>query len=244
MLAELPQAHRVLRHLAHPGRGNRRLHGRMGRRRDEEVRLPQIHHQDRDRRRRLRLHARGDHAPLQATAGRQEADSEPDPDRRRPRPAPRGREALEEIEITIQPLASIAKREEIIYVYGQERTVVLDRRSPVLHLVQQIRDESHRFAVTYHRKRREMRDRDTELLAIPGVGPRTTRRLLEHFGSVQAVKQADAAALSAVVTERRRKPSWGTSENKRPISFGPQGRAGLPKDTKEKMFSARVFAKP
>jgi excinuclease ABC subunit C len=63
-----------------------------------------------------------------------------------------------------------------------------------------IRDESHRFAVTFHRKRRQMRDRRTELLDIPGVGQNTTRRLLEHFGSVQAVKQADAAALSAVVT--------------------------------------------
>jgi excinuclease ABC subunit C len=70
----------------------------------------------------------------------------------------------------------------------------------VLHLVQLIRDEAHRFAVTFHRKRRQMRDRSTELLEIPGVGASTTRRLLEHFGSVQAVRQADPAALSAVVT--------------------------------------------
>ena len=108
--------------------------------------------------------------------------------------------ALEEIGITLQPLASIAKREEIIYVYGQEHEpVVLDRRSPVLHLMQKIRDESHRFAVTYHRKRREMRDRDSELLAIPGVGPRTRQRLLEHFGSVRGIKQAGSDALTAVV---------------------------------------------
>jgi len=110
-------------------------------------------------------------------------------------------EALEELEIINQPLASIAKREEILYVYGQERDpIALDHHSPVLHLIQLIRDEAHRFAVTFHRKRRQMRDRSTELLEIPGVGERTTRRLLEHFGSVQAVKQADAAALSAVVT--------------------------------------------
>jgi excinuclease ABC subunit C len=108
--------------------------------------------------------------------------------------------ALEEIGVTLQPLASIAKREEIIYVYGQENDpVVLDRRSPVLHLVQKIRDESHRFAVTYHRKRREMRDRDSELLAIPGVGPRTRQRLLEHFGSIRGIKQATPDALTAVV---------------------------------------------
>jgi excinuclease ABC subunit C len=108
--------------------------------------------------------------------------------------------ALEEIGVTLQPLASIAKREEIIYVYGQENEpVVLDRRSPVLHLMQRIRDESHRFAVTYHRKRRQMRDRESELLSIPGVGPRTRQRLIEHFGSVRGIKQAAPDALTAVV---------------------------------------------
>ncbi len=111
-------------------------------------------------------------------------------------------EALEALEIINQPLASIAKREEIIYVFGQEDDpVVLDHHSPVLHLVQMIRDEAHRFAVTFHRKRRQIRDRATELREIAGVGESTTRRLLEHFGSLQAVKQADVAALSAVVTK-------------------------------------------
>jgi excinuclease ABC subunit C len=110
-------------------------------------------------------------------------------------------EALESLEIINQPLAAIAKREEILYVYGQEKDpIALDHHSPVLHLIQLIRDEAHRFAVTFHRKRRQMRDRSTELLEIPGVGESTTRRLLEHFGSVQAVKLADASALSAVVT--------------------------------------------
>jgi len=111
-------------------------------------------------------------------------------------------EALDGLEIINQPLAAIAKREEIIYIFGQENEpVVLDHHSPVLHLVQMIRDEAHRFAVTFHRKRRQIRDRATELREIPGVGESTTRRLLEHFGSLQAVKQADAAALSAVVTK-------------------------------------------
>jgi excinuclease ABC subunit C len=111
-------------------------------------------------------------------------------------------EALEALEIINQPLAAIAKRQEIIYVCGQEdEPVVLDHHSPVLHLVQMIRDEAHRFAVTFHRKRRQIRDRATELRGIPGVGESTTRRLLEHFGSLQAVKQADVSALSAVVTK-------------------------------------------
>jgi excinuclease ABC subunit C len=110
--------------------------------------------------------------------------------------------ALEEIGVTLQPLASIAKREEIIYVHGQEdEPVVLDRRSPVLHLMQKIRDESHRFAVTYHRKRRQIRDKVSELDAIPGVGPRTRQRLVEHFGSVRHIKQASPDALRAVVNE-------------------------------------------
>jgi excinuclease ABC subunit C len=109
--------------------------------------------------------------------------------------------ALEEIGVTLQPLASIAKKEEIIYVHGQEHDpVVLDRRSPVLHLMQKIRDESHRFAVTYHRKRRQMRDRSSELDTIPGVGPRTRERLVQHFGSIRGVSQATRDALTAVVS--------------------------------------------
>ena len=111
-------------------------------------------------------------------------------------------QALEQLEITNQPLAAIAKKEEVIYVAGQEREpVVLDRHSPVLHLVQMIRDESHRFAVTFHRKRRQMRDRASELLEVPGIGERTRQRLLQHFGSVRAVQEADAAALGAVLSK-------------------------------------------
>jgi len=114
-------------------------------------------------------------------------------------------DALTEIGLTTQPLASIAKREEIIYVHGQEDDpVILDRRSPVLHVIQKIRDESHRFAVTYHRKRRQMRDRESELDDIPGVGAITRQRLLEHFGSVRALKQAaekNPDSLTAVVNK-------------------------------------------
>lgn len=113
-------------------------------------------------------------------------------------------DALNELEITSQPVASIAKREEIIYVRGQEQEpVVLDRHSPVLHLVQQVRDEAHRFAVTFHRKRREIRGRSSELLEVPGIGQAAARRLVEHFGSIRAVKQADAASLAAVLRPRQ-----------------------------------------
>jgi excinuclease ABC subunit C len=111
--------------------------------------------------------------------------------------------ALEELGLTTQPLASIAKREEVIYLYGQEDDpIVLDRRSPLLHLIQRIRDESHRFAITYHRKRREIRDRQSELLDIPGVGARTRTRLVQHFGSQRAVEQASFEALTSVVAKK------------------------------------------
>jgi excinuclease ABC subunit C len=107
--------------------------------------------------------------------------------------------ALEELGITTLPLASIAKREEIIYVYGQEdEPIVLDRFSPVLHLVQQVRDEAHRFAVTFHRTRRNAARLTSELLDAPGVGPKTLEKLLRHFGSLERVKNATEAELREV----------------------------------------------
>jgi len=118
-------------------------------------------------------------------------------------------EALESLGLTTQPLASIAKREEIIYLYGNEdEPVVLDRHSPVLHLIQVIRDESHRFAIGYHRQRRAMRDRDSELLTIPGVGAQTRKRLLTHFGSLRDVQQATAESLAAVVSRKTAETIW------------------------------------
>ena len=112
--------------------------------------------------------------------------------------------ALEELGLAAQPLAALAKREETLYLFGQEdEPISLERHSPVLLLMQQVRDEAHRFAVTFHRKRRQMRDRATELREVPGVGETTTRRLLQHFGSLRAVKQASYAALTAVVTARQ-----------------------------------------
>jgi excinuclease ABC subunit C len=109
--------------------------------------------------------------------------------------------ALEALGIINQPLASIAKKEEILYVYGREsEPIVLDRHSPVLHLTQQIRDEAHRFAVTFHRKRRQQRQLTSDLLQIPGVGVKTAQKLLAHFGSVSALKRLSQEELSQVVT--------------------------------------------
>ena len=92
---------------------------------------------------------------------------------------------------TDQPLASIAKREEWIYVYGQEEEpTVLDKFSPILHLVQTIRDEAHRFAVSRHRARRSARTLHSRLDELGGVGPRRRKLLVQTFGSPQGVKEA------------------------------------------------------
>jgi len=109
--------------------------------------------------------------------------------------------ALDGLQIINQPLAAIAKKEETLYVYGQEsEPYLLDRHSPVLHLIQQIRDETHRFAVTFHRERRAKRQKETALSQIPGVGPATTRKLLREFGSVASLKRAGVDELSKVVS--------------------------------------------
>ncbi|MBI3935043.1 MAG: excinuclease ABC subunit UvrC [Acidobacteria bacterium] len=113
-------------------------------------------------------------------------------------------EALEELGIINQPLASIAKKEEILYVYGQEsESIQLDRHSPVLHLVQQVRDESHRFAVRFHRQRRDARRLRSELLEVPGIGEAAARRLLEHFGSLENIRMAPIQELQHVVNRRQ-----------------------------------------
>jgi excinuclease ABC subunit C len=109
-------------------------------------------------------------------------------------------QSLDKLEVINQPVASIAKREEIIFVLGQEdEPVVLERHSPILHLVQQIRDETHRFAVGFHRQRRSARTLATELTDIPGIGQRTAQKLLRRFGSLTRVREASEADLARVV---------------------------------------------
>ncbi len=108
--------------------------------------------------------------------------------------------ALEEIGALNQPLAAIAKREEILYVLGREdEPVILDRTSPVLHLVQMIRDEAHRFAVAFHRQRRDARTLKSELLQIPGIGPKTVEKLLREIGSLAAVRAAAEEQLAGII---------------------------------------------
>jgi excinuclease ABC subunit C len=113
-------------------------------------------------------------------------------------------QALDKLEIINQPMASIAKKEEILYILGREdEPVALDHHSPMLHLIQQIRDESHRFALTFHRQRRSSQRLRTSLTEIPGVGARTAVRLLRRYGSVARLRQLSVEELAAELPHNR-----------------------------------------
>jgi excinuclease ABC subunit C len=104
--------------------------------------------------------------------------------------------ALAGVGLADRPLISLAKRDEEVFIWGREEPLRLSRRSPGLRLLQQARDEAHRFAVTYNRKRRTMRTVTSELLKVPGIGPVKRRQLLKEFGSVQGVRDAGEEAIA------------------------------------------------
>ena len=107
-------------------------------------------------------------------------------------------EALASLALDALPLVSLAKREEEVFVFGRAEALHLPRRSPALRLLQQARDEAHRTAVGYNRKRRTMRTITSALLEIPGVGPAKRRELLRVFGSVDGVRSANAEQVAAL----------------------------------------------
>ena len=116
--------------------------------------------------------------------------------------------AIAELALADRPLISLAKRDEEVFIWGREEPLRLSRRSPGLRLLQQARDEAHRFAVTYNRKRRSMRTVTSELLKVPGIGPVKRRQLLKEFGSVQGVRDASEEAIARLPgfnAERARK---------------------------------------
>jgi excinuclease ABC subunit C len=112
-------------------------------------------------------------------------------------------QALEELGLGDQPVASVAKREELIFVRGREAAVVLPRSSPVLQLVQRVRDEAHRFALGFHRRARTRRTLSSELDDVPGVGPVLRRKLLSRFGSLRGVRAASELELARAVGKAR-----------------------------------------
>ncbi len=107
-------------------------------------------------------------------------------------------EALERLGLGAMPIISLAKREEEIFVLGQSDSLRLPRRSPALRVLQQARDEAHRFAITFQRKRRAVRTMTSELLRIPGVGESKRRQLLAAFGSLQGVRDAKPEDIAAL----------------------------------------------
>lgn len=107
-------------------------------------------------------------------------------------------DALKEVGLEDLPVIALAKRQEEIYVRGRSESLRLSRRSPALRMLQQARDEAHRFALTFQRKRRSARTITSELLRIPGIGEKKRRSLLEAFGSLQGVRDATPEAIAAV----------------------------------------------
>jgi excinuclease ABC subunit C len=107
-------------------------------------------------------------------------------------------DALRELGLESMPIVSLAKREEEIFLLGRSESIRLSRRSPSLRMLQQARDEAHRFAITFQRKRRAVRTITSELLRIPGIGDNKRRQLLTAFGSVQAIRQATPEQIAAV----------------------------------------------
>jgi excinuclease ABC subunit C len=106
---------------------------------------------------------------------------------------------MRELGLTNIPMFGLAKRLEELYPVTSHDPLVLPRSSSSLRLLQQVRDEAHRFAITYHRKLREKRTFQTELTNIPGVGKKTAIKLLEKFGSAQGVREASEPELVTVV---------------------------------------------
>ena len=106
--------------------------------------------------------------------------------------------ALDPLGLGAMPIISLAKREEEIFLLGKSEPLKLSRRSPALRVLQQARDEAHRFAITFQRKRRAARTVTSELLRIPGVGESKRRQLLAAFGSLQGVREAAPEAIAAL----------------------------------------------
>ena len=108
-------------------------------------------------------------------------------------------EALEELGLANLVAIGLAKREELIFTRDHGDAIALSASDPALLLLQQIRDEAHRFAVTFHRKARSMRDLRSELDAVPGIGPRRRKTLLTTFGSLAGVRRATREELVSAV---------------------------------------------
>jgi excinuclease ABC subunit C len=110
--------------------------------------------------------------------------------------------ALESLGLANLVALGLAKKEELLFMQDREEAIALNANDPALLLLQRIRDEAHRFAVTFHRRARTLRDLRSELDHVPGIGPRRRRTLLTTFGSLAGVRRATREELEAVVGRR------------------------------------------
>jgi excinuclease ABC subunit C len=156
-----------------------------------------------------------------------------------------GLRVLEELGLDFVPIVSLAKREEEVYHPESLHPLALDPASPALHTLQKIRDEAHRFAITYHKTLRQKRTLTSVLDQIPGIGPTLRTNLLRHLGSARKVREASVADLAAVpkitpklaqriheffhpklaetAVQVEEAPPGPTGEDARPAAEGPAG---------------------
>ena len=220
-------ADRVLRRVQPPGHRGGRVDGGLRGRPGPQERVPPVRHQGRRRPERRRLDARGDHPAVPAAARRagQVASCEPGDDRAAvrcwstPRPAGRGSSPTRpgwssstaarrrsrppsarstSSASTTSRSCGLAKRLEEVWLPGQEDPVILRRSSEGLYLLQRIRDEAHRFAITHHRSRRSKSMVESLLDDVPGLGEVRRKTLLKHFGSLKKLREAEVDDIAQV----------------------------------------------
>src|SRR5216117_1153094 len=170
----------------------------MGKREPEEGGLQALPDQDRRGSGRLRRARRGPHAAVRAGAGA--GDALPDLvliDGGRGQ-LNVGLKVLQDLGLDYLPVVALAKQQEEVYVGESLHPLSLDPTSPALHALQKVRDEAHRFAITYHKKLRSRRTLQSVLDTIPGVGPTIRTSLLKTLGSARRVRESSVAELAAV----------------------------------------------
>ncbi len=208
-------ADRVLRRLEPPGRVGRRLDGRLPGRAAEEGALPQVRRPEPRRAGRLRGARRGDLAPVLTGRGRAPAEDYDESFATTPNlvviDGGKGQlaaalQAMHAYDLPRVAVISLAKRIEEVFVPDRRDPVLLARDSAGLQLLQRIRDEAHRFAVDFHRQRRDAKTRESIFDTLPGVGPARRRALIQHFGSAERFLAASQEELEGVpgIPEKRR----------------------------------------
>ena len=209
------RAHRMLRHQQYAGHEHGRVDGGLRQRHSAQERLSQVQHQDRGRPQRFRIDARGVDAPLPPLL-RCESRRADSPASAKIDPSfsvlpdllivdgGKGQlgmaiEVLKGFDLFGQvPVCGLAKQQEEIFLPGRPASILLPRHSQGLYLVQRVRDEAHRFAITAHRAKRAKTGIASQLDEIPGVGPTRRNALLKHFGSLEGIRAASVDELAEV----------------------------------------------